>query len=73
MGKRKTFGGLLRDWRDRQGLSQKSAAALVGVKQTTWMRWEANAFVPGADDLKRIVGTSDLSADDLLASIPDAI
>jgi transcriptional regulator with XRE-family HTH domain len=37
---------LLRAWRERQGLSQGKAAALLGVHQNTWSDWEGRRKSP---------------------------
>lgn len=36
----------LRKWRDASGLTQKEAAARVGVSQTAWKDWEVENRVP---------------------------
>lgn len=45
---------LLRDWREKQGLSQKEMAEKIGVYWTTVWRWEARHTKPGAADLDKI-------------------
>lgn len=36
----------MREWRRTAGHTQADAAALVGVDQSTWGRWESGVFVP---------------------------
>lgn len=40
------LGAHLRHRRKRQGLGQKEAAALVGVSQSQWSRWEDAKLMP---------------------------
>lgn len=44
-----TIGERLRAWRGRAGLSQREAAAEVGVTQRAWSQWEADEVTPEVD------------------------
>lgn len=52
-------GELLREWRERKGISQREAAELVAVKQATWCRWETGVSLPSTDVLTKIVAALD--------------
>lgn len=44
-----TTGEKLRAWRAKRGISQASAAALVGTTQRTWGQWESDGTTPEID------------------------
>lgn len=41
-----TPGKKLLAWRKKKGLTQQSAAALIGANQATWCEWEADRKLP---------------------------
>ena len=41
-----TFGSVLRRWRDSRGMSQKEAAAILGVSERSISRWEQGDGLP---------------------------
>ena len=40
------LGTCLRIWRQRKGLTQDSAARMLGVAATTWSHWETGRRIP---------------------------
>lgn len=44
----------LKDWRLNAGLTQKGAAAAIGVSHDTIKRWEAGETFPTAPDIEKI-------------------
>src|SRR5438552_1094275 len=56
-----TFGEELRRYRERRGLTQESAAALLGVSRVTFTQWEGNKHLPSlarAEELDRALNAS---------------
>src|SRR5262245_58497150 len=53
----------LRAWREANGLTQREAAAEVGVSQPTWSEWEAGRSKPDIDSVARLteLGICDLT------------
>lgn len=50
--------GLLRDWREKSGLSQAAVGQLCGVKQATVSDWEAGNKCPGLEAGTRLAVAS---------------
>ena len=48
-----SFGGRLKEERERLGLSQQNAAELCGVRREMWGKYERDAAEPGARVLER--------------------
>ena len=61
-----TIGDRLKELRERSGLTQKQAAARVGMQQQAWRVYETGASMPGATLIMKICGEYDCSADWLL-------
>lgn len=53
-------GDLLREARQRHGLSIRAAAARCSVPRATWAGWEAGTSAPGADRLEQVLAQLDL-------------
>ncbi len=49
-----TIGQQIRAAREEAGHTQRSAAALVGVDQNTWARWEGDRRTPDLSTLRRV-------------------
>lgn len=65
---------LLRDYRQRNGLTMQAASALVGVARTVWRTWENQAVVPSPTNLQRLSGLLGLTPAEIrLASGPDKV
>lgn len=52
----------LRQWRKEQGHTQGQAAALLGLTQATWSRWERNETPPTAEDAAKLEEISGIPA-----------
>lgn len=60
----------LRQWRDKNGLSQADAGKIFGVTQPTWRRWETEGgFRLRLVDISRVTG---LTFEELLADPEEA-
>ena len=55
----------LRAWREKRGLTQAEAGALIGVTQRAYGKYEQGRL-PKADVLRRVVTLTGMSADALL-------
>ena len=55
------FGSYLRSIRKLRSLNVENIAALVGVSEETWNRWESNSLQPCALELKDLVRLLELS------------
>ena len=49
----------LKAWRGKRGLTQSEAAALVGVHQSKWCRWERETHKPSAEEALKLSDVSD--------------
>ena len=49
-----TASQALKNWRNRNGLSQQAAADRIPVHRVTWAKWEANMQTIGVDNMGRI-------------------
>lgn len=56
-----TIGERLRQWREDRGLSQREAAAMLGVTQPAWCSYERDESTPRADAIQGLIS---LTADD---------
>ncbi|MBO9501208.1 helix-turn-helix domain-containing protein [Brevundimonas sp. A19_0] len=66
LSKNPTLGECLRVRRQKLGLRQKDAAALVGVDAKTWMWWERDVHLPTGCRLAAVEAF--LNRDDLCAT-----
>jgi len=64
-----TFGTQLEAARVAAGLTLTQAAAFVGVREHTWVRWEKDRNQPAGSQLHRIATLLDISADALLEAL----
>jgi len=55
----RTGHGLLREWRERAGLSQAAVGELCGVKQTVVSDWENDRKCPGLEAGTRLAAVSE--------------
>jgi transcriptional regulator with XRE-family HTH domain len=63
-----SLGQLIREKRERLGLTQETLAELVDVTQTAVSGWESDAFRPGIDSLKRLAKVLKVATSTLLAA-----
>lgn len=61
-----TLGSLIRSERERQGLSMRQLAALVGVQASAVILWERDETVPKAKYLSSLARVLELSTRDLM-------
>ena len=61
-----TIGERLKKIREDRGLSQKQAAALVGMQQQAWRVYETDSSMPGAKLIMKICQQYSVSSDWLL-------
>jgi transcriptional regulator with XRE-family HTH domain len=61
-----TLGSLIRAERERQGLSMRQLASLVGVRASALILWERDETVPKAKYLSALARALELSTTDLM-------
>ena len=66
-----TFGKNLQTLREKQGLSQKELANLVGANTGTIAEWEADDSIPSIAELARLSKALNVSSDVLLDNAPE--
>lgn len=62
----KTTGELVKEARERAGISQREAARKSGVTQAQWSRIEADISSPTVDTLRRIASALGVEASSLV-------
>lgn len=67
-----TIGTRIAAARRAAGLSQEGLAAQVGVSRQAVAKWEADASLPGADNLQELARALHTSCDELLTGVPAA-
>lgn len=60
----------LKDWRLNAGMTQKAAAAAIGVSHDTIKRWEAGETFPTAPDIEKISKAYDTHFDKIEFDTP---
>lgn len=65
-----TIGTRIAAARRAAGLSQEGLAAQVGVSRQAVAKWEADASLPGADNLQELARALHTSCDELLTGVP---
>lgn len=60
------FGSNLRRYREQKNIKQSELAEKIGANQKDISRWERGERVPGAENIKKIAETLNVSADKLL-------
>lgn len=60
------FGSNLKKYREQKKIKQSELAEKIGVNQKDISRWERGERVPGAENIKKIAETLNVSADKLL-------
>ena len=63
----------LRQYRDAAGLTAKDFAALIGIKYSTYISYEAAGKEPKYDTLQKIAAALHVSIDELLGYKPDTL
>ncbi len=61
-----TLGEKIEAQRKRRGLSQEALAGAMGVSRQAVSKWESDQSAPDLDNLRRLAGFFQVSADDLL-------
>lgn len=67
-----TIGKRIAAARRAAGLSQEGLAAQIGVSRQAVAKWEADASLPGADNLQELAKALNTSCDELLTGTPPA-
>lgn len=67
-----TIGTRIAAARRAAGLSQEALAGKIGVSRQAVAKWEADASLPGADNLQELARALNISCDELLTGSPAA-
>jgi transcriptional regulator with XRE-family HTH domain len=66
-----SLGVKLMKYRDKRGMSQREAAQLIGVAQSTYSDWESDLVTPKAENFLKISQVYDIDLKELISGVSD--